>query len=323
MVTYDFGMEQIKKVLSGEAVEDPIRVHYTEIKDGSEKYVPICKRTVGYIVGAIIFNEANSHVLLIQEAKASCRGLWYYPVGRLEPNESLIEGVKREVKEEAGVDISPSKLLCIETSEASWLRYTFTGTITGELKSKPDKESLKAAWAPIQQILDGGGSKFPLRVPDFLHLILKKKEEVSCSLLPALLPQKKLLVRLLFVKDDANSSFSFLEKDGSLPVLEMDWSSSLKRSFHRFCEMAFGSATVFKILGVLSVEHSATPAHQSDGYCLTLLLSYVPPSQAAGANGPHPPNSQYQWKHLDQSDLCQSITSKFQTSNIVPLVSLR
>ena len=55
-----------------------------------EDFVPIVKRTMGYIVGAILFNEDNTHVLLVQEAKARCRGLWYYPVGRLEPNESFI-----------------------------------------------------------------------------------------------------------------------------------------------------------------------------------------------------------------------------------------
>jgi ADP-ribose pyrophosphatase YjhB (NUDIX family) len=54
------------------------------------KFVPVVKRTMGYIVGAIVFNEENTHVLLVQEAKAKCRGLWYYPVGRLEPKESLV-----------------------------------------------------------------------------------------------------------------------------------------------------------------------------------------------------------------------------------------
>jgi len=46
------------------------------------------KFNVCYIVAAVVWNEAEE-VLLIQEAKASCRGKWYLPAGRVEPNESL------------------------------------------------------------------------------------------------------------------------------------------------------------------------------------------------------------------------------------------
>ena len=40
--------------------------------------------------------------------------------------------MKREVKEEAGVDINPTKLLCVETTEGSWFRFTFSGPISGK-----------------------------------------------------------------------------------------------------------------------------------------------------------------------------------------------
>ena len=49
----------------------------------------LVKRTVGYIVAAVIWNE-DEEVVLIQEAKASCRGTWYLPAGRVEPDESLL-----------------------------------------------------------------------------------------------------------------------------------------------------------------------------------------------------------------------------------------
>jgi 8-oxo-dGDP phosphatase len=34
---------------------------------------------------------------MVQEAKASCRGKWYLPAGRMERNESIVDAVKREV----------------------------------------------------------------------------------------------------------------------------------------------------------------------------------------------------------------------------------
>jgi len=51
-------------------------------------YIPITKRTVTYIVAAVIFNE-KGEVLMMQEAKISCYGHWYLPAGRLEPDESI------------------------------------------------------------------------------------------------------------------------------------------------------------------------------------------------------------------------------------------
>ena len=41
-----------------------------------------------YVVYGIAINEFDQ-VLMIQEAKSSCKGKWYLPAGRLEPNESL------------------------------------------------------------------------------------------------------------------------------------------------------------------------------------------------------------------------------------------
>ena len=40
-----------------------------------------------YIVAGLLVTDGK--VLLIQEAKRSCRGSWYLPAGRVEQNESL------------------------------------------------------------------------------------------------------------------------------------------------------------------------------------------------------------------------------------------
>ena len=41
-----------------------------------------------YIVAAVLFD--GEKLLLIQEAKPSCRGMWYLPAGRMEPNETIV-----------------------------------------------------------------------------------------------------------------------------------------------------------------------------------------------------------------------------------------
>lgn len=56
------------------------------------------------VVGGVIINEGK--VLIIQRAaNDSFPGLWEIPSGKREPLEKTTEGVKREVKEETGLDI--------------------------------------------------------------------------------------------------------------------------------------------------------------------------------------------------------------------------
>jgi 8-oxo-dGTP pyrophosphatase MutT (NUDIX family) len=53
------------------------------------EFKPVTKNNMGYIVSAVVVNEANQ-VLMIQEAKYSCHGTWYLPAGRVEKNEDLV-----------------------------------------------------------------------------------------------------------------------------------------------------------------------------------------------------------------------------------------
>lgn len=55
-------------------------------------------------VAAIIFDE-QERVLLVQEAQPDAKGLWHVPAGKLEPNETPEEAVKREVYEETGLEV--------------------------------------------------------------------------------------------------------------------------------------------------------------------------------------------------------------------------
>ena len=41
-----------------------------------------------YIVCGVVIEDGK--VLMIQEAKSSCRGQWYLPAGRMEKNESIV-----------------------------------------------------------------------------------------------------------------------------------------------------------------------------------------------------------------------------------------
>lgn len=56
-------------------------------------------------VGALIFSEGR--VLLVRRGHAPSLGDWSIPGGALEVGETLADGVKREVREETGLEVEP------------------------------------------------------------------------------------------------------------------------------------------------------------------------------------------------------------------------
>ena len=43
--------------------------------------------------------------------------------------------MKREVKEEAGLEFEPQALVCVETQGMSWVRFTFSGTYNMNMRT--------------------------------------------------------------------------------------------------------------------------------------------------------------------------------------------
>ena len=59
------------------------------VADGSvESFMPCVRQTVTYIVCSVLLNDRDE-ILMVQEAKLSCRGKWYLPAGRMERNERV------------------------------------------------------------------------------------------------------------------------------------------------------------------------------------------------------------------------------------------
>lgn len=76
-------------------------------------------------------SSPQDKVLLVQEAKPECRGRWYLPAGRMEPGESIVAAMRREVKEETGLECEPLTLLALEERGPAWIRFAFLARPTG------------------------------------------------------------------------------------------------------------------------------------------------------------------------------------------------
>ncbi|VDN15123.1 unnamed protein product, partial [Dibothriocephalus latus] len=115
------------------------------------EFVPVINSNYSVVVVGITL--AGSSVVLIQEAKATCRGSWYLPAGHVERHEDLVTAIRREFLEESGLIFEPTGLILVETSQTNWIRFVFVGEVVGGiLKKKADKESLQAAWVPFIKI---------------------------------------------------------------------------------------------------------------------------------------------------------------------------
>lgn len=102
------------------------------------------------VVGCLVRN-IHDEVLLIRNHK---RG-WEIPQGRVEEGENLIEALRREVFEEAGIEIIPGPLAAVWSmvSLPPAIVFTFLGRYkSGDLSSSGD--SAEACWLPQKDALE-------------------------------------------------------------------------------------------------------------------------------------------------------------------------
>jgi 8-oxo-dGTP diphosphatase len=117
----------------------------------SERALPIQppeERTVTPIVGvgAIIYDR-ESRVLLVERGKPPGVGLWSLPGGRLEPRETLAQGVAREVREETGLIVEVGTLACVIERMADDYHFVildyFARVISGSLAAASDARAAR------------------------------------------------------------------------------------------------------------------------------------------------------------------------------------
>ncbi|KAF7998314.1 hypothetical protein HCN44_009712 [Aphidius gifuensis] len=287
----------------------------------SSSYVPICQKTVTYIVAAVLINEDNE-ILMIQESKSSCNGKWYLPAGRVEPNENLIDAVKREVLEETGLFMEAKTLIMVECASGSWFRFVMTGNVIGgKLKTieQADDESLQASW--IKNI-----EQLELRSSDILPLIQRCKDYKNnqadswhLSLLPSVKSRSKLYLRLVTcIKKKSTNRMHVLVSEKTtlhLPICEINPSRNLHSTLHKFMVEIFGEDVAqHRPHGLLSVEFS--DGDGGDGVCFTLLVSFRPPLEDVPIKG------KYIWHELTQNN-ADLISSRLPKNMTIPLNVVR
>lgn len=99
---------------------------------------------------ALVLVRQGERFLLVEEKDHG--GGWYLPAGRVEPGESLFEAARREVREEAGIDVVLDGVYRVEhtalTGGGARVRVLLSAVPADDRapKSQPDEHTLRADW---------------------------------------------------------------------------------------------------------------------------------------------------------------------------------
>ncbi len=107
------------------------------------------------VAGGVI--ERNGKYLLIQEAKAGCRGKWNLPAGHLDIGEDILSGAMREIREETGCEVELTGVCQIGNRrriDCVFVAVIFTAQILQEQVSIVNPAEIMAmAWFSYEEIL--------------------------------------------------------------------------------------------------------------------------------------------------------------------------
>ena len=112
-------------------------------------------------VDGIIEND-NNEILLVKNRH---HGEYTVPGGQVEIGENLIEALKREIREEAGVEVEVGKLICVSSNTCTYEGYNGYGMIptkvmfgftckyiSGELQTSD--ETSETIWVKKEEVLN-------------------------------------------------------------------------------------------------------------------------------------------------------------------------
>ena len=124
------------------------------------------------IVGGIIKNSDNKY-LLVKERKEKYYGMYNIPAGHLEENELLIDGTKREIKEETGYNVDVKGIVQVGDTE-KFTSFIFYCEIISEQESYNSDEILSVEWLSFDEIKN---IVEKLRSPELILDVIKRVED--------------------------------------------------------------------------------------------------------------------------------------------------
>lgn len=95
------------------------------------------------IVIGLILNQANEVLVAQRNFQQTYGGYLEFPGGKVEPNETQLDALKRELHEELGIDVMHADLIHVETSKRLYFYEIQANAWKGEPKARAGQLSLQ------------------------------------------------------------------------------------------------------------------------------------------------------------------------------------
>ncbi|TVZ28479.1 8-oxo-dGTP diphosphatase [Gillisia sp. Hel_I_86] len=117
------------------------------------------RQEIAITVDTVIFKDfrSSAKILLIQRKNAPFKNKWALPGGFLEETESLIEGAKRELFEETGLELDDLKQLKTygnlnRDPRGRTISIAFIGELRKEVQIKAGDDAKEADWFRVDEL---------------------------------------------------------------------------------------------------------------------------------------------------------------------------
>lgn len=105
-----------------------------------------------YIAAGVVI-EHKRRFLLVQQKKATVRGLWNLPAGKVEEGDTIESAAAREAKEETGYDVEILKSLGVfHRKGEKTVKCAFEARIVGGELKIPRGEIMDARWFALEEL---------------------------------------------------------------------------------------------------------------------------------------------------------------------------
>lgn len=136
------------------------------IKSVKKSAIKIGADVIGFGVGAFIFNDENKVLLTLRGEHAKNEvGKWEIPGGSIEFGETIEQAIKREIKEELGIEIEVKRMLqladhLIPDEHQHWISPTYIcAIVSGTPEIKEPLKCEKIGWFTLEE-----AEKLPLSI---------------------------------------------------------------------------------------------------------------------------------------------------------------
>jgi len=133
---------------------------------------------IGVGCGALILNDKNETLLVKRGVNSKNEaGVWSKPGGAVEFGEKVEDAVKREIKEELGVDIELTKFLgftnhIIKSENQHWVTFNYLAKITeGEPKIMEPEKIAEIKWFDLKNPPENLSQTTSEPIKDYLESI--------------------------------------------------------------------------------------------------------------------------------------------------------